>query len=503
MHKPFSHLLFNLRLSLCGAMAWVSVLCLAGIAQAQDFSNCGGPSQAPCQISTWSDLDAIRTELGKSYVLANNLDENSDGYATYAGPSANGGTGWLPIGGWQNEFIGSFDGGGYSISGLRINQALTSSDEVHFGLFGFVGEPIGPRQGEIKDVRIEALTYTVSCNPFPSIFEINLGAVIGFKQQSVDAIDLSAEGSIEVDLADCGSFLRVNLGGLVGFNRGMLSVGRSKVAIEVINAAGTDRDFLLAGGVVGWNQGTVDRVASEASITAPVAGGIIGFNDSTLLDSYSVGAVTGEIVAGGVIGSNQGQTVSRVYSSGALTLTGTGDSAAIIGHPIVTPSTIGGVFWNAGIITQVDATLGSGLTDAQMRQTGNFTGWDFSETGPWTIKTNLDNPEAWSYPYLRALDYDAIDAAQAVNPAPGLELACGTGQFGTTGYGSCQQCPAGQIAPAPATTQCTLCPKGFFQPDPGQVTCLQCSSGETTSGLGSTACVSNLLFQDRFQVLPL
>lgn len=475
-------------------LVWLSM----GSVQAQTFANCGDVDQDPCEVSTWAELNEIRNALAKSYVLVNDLDQNTVGYDSFAAPSANGGRGWISIGVWESEFVGTFDGGGYTIADVHMNPILASDDEGVLGLFGFVGQPTGPKQGEIKNLNLSALNYTIACDPGDFFSDpITLGGVIGFKQQSIDAINLSASGSITVDLADCNFFFyRVELGGLIGFHRGSLSVGRASVAIEVRNEPSTDQDFILAGGVVGFNQGTVERVSSEASVRGPVVGGLVGFNDQVLFDGYSVAAVTGSVFAGGLIGRNQGNTVSRLYASG--TLTGSGQSAAIIADPIVTPTTVAGVFWNGDIIGQTDAVVGMALTQTQMRTQSSFTGLDFSETGAWVIATD----GARSYPYLRSLTYDAIGATPAIHPIPGLELACEPGQFSSTGYGICQPCSAGQIAPFPAATQCTLCPKGFFQEEAGQMVCIQCDSDETTSGLGALACVSKLLFQDRFQVLP-
>lgn len=471
-----------------------------GSVQAQTFANCGDVAQDPCQVSTWAELNEIRNALAKRYVLMNDLDQTTVGYDLFAAPTANNGQGWLPIGVWQSEFVGTFDGGGHTIADLHINPLLASNDEAILGLFGFVGEPTGPKQGEIKNLNLSALNYTIACDPSDPFFnQITLGGVVGFKQQSVDAINLSASGSMTVDLADCNFFFpQVEVGGLIGYNRGSLSVGRANVAIDVFNGPSTNQEFMLVGGVVGFNQGTVDRVSSEASVRGPVVGGLIGFNDAILFDSYSVAAVTSWVMAGGLIGSNQGNTVSRLYAAGTLTMIGSGQSAAIIADPIVTPTTVAGVFWNGDIIGQTDAVVGASLTQTQMRTQSSFTGLDFSETGAWVIVTD----GARSYPYLRALTYDAIGTSPSVYPIPGLELACEPGQFSSTGYGTCQPCPAGQIAPLPAATQCTLCPKGFFQESTGQMTCLQCGVGETTSGPGALACVSNLLFKDRFQVLP-
>lgn len=87
------------------------------------------------QITDWYDMDDIRNNLAGNYVLMNDLDQNTPGYQDLAGPSANGGAGWAPLGNWDDVgFTGTFDGQGYTISDYHINR-----DGYDVGLFGSLG----------------------------------------------------------------------------------------------------------------------------------------------------------------------------------------------------------------------------------------------------------------------------------------------------------------------------------------------------------------------------
>jgi len=56
------------------------------------------------EIWDWYDLDAIRDDLSGSYILMNDLDATTPGYEELAGPTANAGRGWKPIGFlWDEE----------------------------------------------------------------------------------------------------------------------------------------------------------------------------------------------------------------------------------------------------------------------------------------------------------------------------------------------------------------------------------------------------------------
>ena len=100
-------------------------------------------------IWDWYDLDAIRDNLYGHYVLMNHLDSTTAGYEELAGPIADDGKGWQPIGTCSlnpsTSFFGSLDGQGYDISDLFINR----TGENWIGLFGNVAEG-----GVIHDVRV-------------------------------------------------------------------------------------------------------------------------------------------------------------------------------------------------------------------------------------------------------------------------------------------------------------------------------------------------------------
>jgi hypothetical protein len=98
-----------------------------------------GPTRT-IQIKNWYDLDAMRNALGASYstryFLMNDLDSTAAGYQEVAGPTANDGKGWQPIGTWgdsgRHYFDGILLGQGYEIRDLFINRP----DEDNVGLFG-------------------------------------------------------------------------------------------------------------------------------------------------------------------------------------------------------------------------------------------------------------------------------------------------------------------------------------------------------------------------------
>ena len=55
-------------------------------------------AEDPISISSWADLDNIRNNLAADYILINDLISSTPGYDDFAGPEANEGEGWEPIG---------------------------------------------------------------------------------------------------------------------------------------------------------------------------------------------------------------------------------------------------------------------------------------------------------------------------------------------------------------------------------------------------------------------
>jgi hypothetical protein len=80
----------------------------------------------PEPVRDWHDLNAIRSSPPGIYILMNGLNSTTPGYEELAGPAADGGKGWQPIGG----FAGTFDGGGYNISDLFINRPMAQHSSV-------------------------------------------------------------------------------------------------------------------------------------------------------------------------------------------------------------------------------------------------------------------------------------------------------------------------------------------------------------------------------------
>jgi hypothetical protein len=240
------------------------------------------------EIWDWYDLDAIRDNLGGSYLLMSNLDSASVGYEELAGPMANGARGWEPIGTSEpfSPLVGSFDGQVHEIRDLFIDRP----DEDSVGLFGIIDEG-----GVIKNVGVVSLNVTG---------RIGVAGLLG---NNWGGTVMNCYGSSSVTGDEF-------VGGLIGMNDDG----------TVINSGSTSSvtGHLYTGGLVGghWS-GLVSNSYSSGNVTGQDGvGGLVGENHEGVIDSsYAIGNVTGSWSVGGLLGENHGGCVDNSYAVGGVT----------------------------------------------------------------------------------------------------------------------------------------------------------------------------------------
>jgi hypothetical protein len=286
-------------------------------------------------IWDWYDLDAIRNNLGDSYVLMNNLDSTTAGYGELASMTANGGKGWHPIG----IFTGSFDGQGYEIRDLFIDRPGVST----VGLFVNVGGG-----GVIQNVGVVNADITA---------DSWVGGLVGWNEGTVS--NSYSTGSVN-GLA-C-------VGGLVGINFDIVSNSYSM---------GSVTGNAHAGGLVGLNKGTVSSSYSTGSVTGgEYVGGLVGGNDGMVSNSYSIGSVAGDADVGGLVGLNEGSVSNSFWdtqtSGQATSVGGTGKTTA----EMKDITTFSGAAWNIIAVANVDTRNTQYIWNIVDGQTYPFLSWE-------------------------------------------------------------------------------------------------------------------------------
>jgi hypothetical protein len=220
------------------------------------FNKGDGTKTNPYQIYSWADLNNIRNNLSKSFILMVNLDNSSAGYDTYASASANGGSGWAPL----KPFTGSFDGNGHTISGLY----MSGRNESNRGLFGGL-EP----GAEISNIGVINATIIQG----GSNSDKNIGILVG-ENKGGKISKAYSSGSVSVN-PNCS-----NIGGLVGFNRGKTYAATISDSYTTADVSGGSQ----TGGLVG-NHYKDDKVPS-------------------ITNSYAASNVSGRWNIGNLVGYN-------------------------------------------------------------------------------------------------------------------------------------------------------------------------------------------------------
>lgn len=167
---------------------------------------------------------------------------------------------WTPIGNYEKQYTGTFDGNGKTITGLTFNQSETNN----VGLIGYLGE-----NGIVRDVKLDKVTIKANNN---------VGGIVGGNSSGGSIIGCSVSGDI--------SGAR-QVGGVVGY------LG------------------------IGYN--VVTACYHEGSISGSVSvGGVAGDSGyGSLTACYHVGNVSGSQYVGGVAGFNSiTGTVTACYWSG-------------------------------------------------------------------------------------------------------------------------------------------------------------------------------------------
>jgi hypothetical protein len=187
---------------------------------------------------------------------------------------------WTPIGISRSPFMGSLDGNGRTILGLRVQ--LQRRDLV--GLFGCIGS-----RGSVSALCISGAD--VAGRSF-------VGALAGHNGGLI--IECSASASV------IGTSF--NVGGLVGANHGTVEKSASSGKVETARFS--------AGGLIGVNYGRLADGASSCDVTGDVdVGGLVGVNIGVLSKGVSSGVVEGKSDIGGLVGINErGGTVEESAS---------------------------------------------------------------------------------------------------------------------------------------------------------------------------------------------
>ena len=247
-----------------------------------------GTEQDPCRIGSEEELALFRVQVNRfgrtdlcavltSDIVINSGTFDADGrYTPAAGETV---SRMNPIGSETQPYTGTFDGGGYTIRGLCVSKRSyyngeSYSESNHAGLFG-----------KLSGATVKNLTVTGYVDG-----RFYVGGIAGYADDTTKLLNCRNEcivvsgQSTYPYVSDPESVIRY-AGGIVGYNAG---------SVTACCNAGTVTGIDSVGGITGGGLGTVSDCYNVGAVTAggQNAGGIAG-NGGTVSYSYNVGTVTG------------------------------------------------------------------------------------------------------------------------------------------------------------------------------------------------------------------
>jgi hypothetical protein len=318
-----------------------------------DFASGSGSKEDPYTIHYTSDLDHLATFVnngqdysGVYFVLSNDIAYSHNSYWNFAENENN----YTAIGTYDHPFKGTFDGQGYTVSGIRIYKEYTTSNHyMDYGLFGVVGEG-----GTVKRVNLADAHITGYCD---------VGGIAGRAYKST--------------IEDC-------------------SVGND-VWIHAQQNSANDQ-----GGIVGCSlSSTVRRCISRATLAIKSGltgcsnfGGIVGKNNTKIIDCIAIGVIIPNV-------NGRGAIVGYSYGDNALTRNYYRDCKVASNN--VTPTGVGVGKYNSattsdpsGALALYAITLG---TDVTLDRTVKAT---LPNTNNKTNKTYANGADIEDQPYAYA-----------------------------------------------------------------------------------------------------
>ena len=309
---------------------------------AQEFAGGSGTENDPWQVANVNHLNNLHNYTGtghadKHFIQTADIDLNTSPW--------NSSPGWNPIGGTYSSvaFNGSFDGAGYTISNLYIEDSETN----YLGLFAAVSN------ANLKNITL--VDFNITGQNY-------LGPLTGYSTNS--------------SIFNCHSSGEINSQERAGLLIGSTYNSQLTFCSSQGSSAGTN----YVGGLAGYNSGgSVYYSYSNADITGNnEVGGIIGYViDGELVDSYSHSTVSGIEKVGGLVGylSGSNAIISRSLSTG--TVEGQADVGGLLGS-----NNSGSVYysyWDTQSSGEANSAGGTGLTTNQMQNQASFSNFNFNQ----------------------------------------------------------------------------------------------------------------------------
>lgn len=248
--------------------------------------------------------------------LTDGTEQNTSASAVLTADIDLSGETWTPIGSESTPYIGTFDGQGYTISGMTIENA-----ESYSGLFGNV-------TGTVKNFTV---TGSITITGDETVAKVG-GAVGSLGTASAGGTVSGVISGVDITVSAGND----HIGGVVGS-----MPENSSPTVENCIYTGKITVTVAAGsvaGIVGYiRTGTIQNCANQGSISVDVGG------------TGSVGGILGYCNNGGIY-------IRNCYNTGAISADGTDNVGAIVGQNKGTQATVSNCYYLTGSANQGQLT---------------------------------------------------------------------------------------------------------------------------------------------------
>ena len=337
-----------------------------------------GTEADPYLIATAQDLadfrDAVNGSAKKSTSkLCAKLTANID-------LSTLGDRDWTPIGYYTGYsdcvyYGGTFDGGGFTISGLKIK-----STKPYQALFGYV------KGGIIKNLTVAGSVETSTTSSAYAAGIVGYGNPVTMekctnqvtvnvtqKGYAAGVVAYAGTGSTIKGCTNQGNISGVGdcVGGILATGTGTTVISRCINSGEIISTGKPGSYNYSVGGIAGsLSSSTVELCGNTGTVTSTLkrTAGIVGSFGGTMTKCFNSGSITGIYASGGIVGgfAAKNASVTDCYNTGSILCnaptapysdSNTKGVGGIVGDPGSTSSADCTVknCYNAGTITNADA----------------------------------------------------------------------------------------------------------------------------------------------------
>ncbi|MEN6428557.1 MAG: hypothetical protein ABFE13_24680 [Phycisphaerales bacterium] len=265
---------------------------------------------------------------------------------------------WVLLGSPANRpFNGHFEGGGRTISGFHYKDM----ESPYVGLFQYV-------TGGIANLRIDGATVAGN--------GMGTGALVGY---------LGGGGITSCTVAGASISGNTGVGALAGAADGNVYTSRSSGSVTGVRYVG-GLIGQVGGGIIGRSYSKATVVGSES------VGGLLGsvLKEAGIVEScYATGPVKGSLYVGGLVGQLVAGGIWRSYSMGAVTAEQS--AGGLVGYRRALASDYAS-FWDVETSKQTTSVCGAGKTTAEMKTFTTYwdANWDFAAT--WAMCDGISYP---------------------------------------------------------------------------------------------------------------